>query len=73
MNTTSDFFRFREVNTSFSQVTSTTIKDSALFVIDVQRFYAPDGAWPVADILETNERIANLVELYRKVSLPSAS
>lgn len=73
MSSTPEFFRFREKNDGFSQVTSTAIKQSALIVIDVQRFYAPEGSWPVDDIHETNERIANLVERYRTVNLRSAT
>lgn len=63
-------FRFREINPFLGGATSTTIKDSALIVIDAQRFYLADGDWPVHGILETNKRIEALVERYREVSPP---
>lgn len=64
-------FRFREVSEALGGATSTTTKDSALIVIDAQRFYLSDGDWPVHEMLETNKRIEALVERYREVSPPS--
>lgn len=64
---TSSSFRFRSVLPDLYHIGSASIKDSALIVIDVQNFYLPDGGWPVAGILETNQRIQALVDRYRQV------
>lgn len=61
-------FRFREIAEPLRGATEVSIKESALIVIDAQRFYLADGDWPVHDILETNKTIEALVERYRKVS-----
>jgi nicotinamidase-related amidase len=61
-------FRFREVAEPLQGATTVSIKDSALIVIDTQRFYLPDGSWPVDGVLETNKVIEALVERYQKVS-----
>lgn len=65
-------FRFREVAEALGGATTVSPKDSALIVIDAQRFYLPDGMWSVHDIAKTNKVIDELVEKYRKVS-PSCS
>ncbi|KAJ9091842.1 hypothetical protein QFC20_007527 [Naganishia adeliensis] len=59
-------FRFREVAEALGGATTVAPKDSALIVIDAQRFYLPDGMWPVHDIAKTNNVINELVEKYRK-------
>lgn len=61
-------FRFREVSEVLGGATTVSVKDSALIVIDAQRFYLPDGDWPVHDISKTNKVIDELVEKYREVS-----
>ncbi|KAJ9095219.1 hypothetical protein QFC20_006696 [Naganishia adeliensis] len=59
-------FRFREVAEVLGGATTVAPKDSALIVIDAQKFYLPDGMWPVHDIAKTNNVINELVEKYRK-------
>ncbi|GHJ89403.1 hypothetical protein NliqN6_5805 [Naganishia liquefaciens] len=60
-------FRFREIAEPLRGAIEVSIKDSALIVIDAQRFYLADGDWPVHDILETNKTIEALVKRYRSV------
>lgn len=70
MTTPTRTFRFREIAEPLMGATSVSIKDSALIVIDAQRFYLPDGMWPVHEIEKTNNVINDLVERYRAVSPP---
>lgn len=65
--TADSFFRFRDENDFFRGPESVSTRDSALLVMDVQRFFAPDGQWPIPGINETNKVIHALVERYRKV------
>ncbi|KAI5449602.1 hypothetical protein NCC49_004532 [Naganishia albida] len=65
MTTPTRTFRFREIAEPLMGATSVSIKDSALIVIDAQRFYLPDGMWPVHEIEKTNNVINDLVERYR--------
>ncbi|GAA5864230.1 hypothetical protein JCM3774_001264 [Rhodotorula dairenensis] len=64
--TADTFFRFREKNDFFRGPESVSTRDSALFVMDAQHFFAPDGQWPIPGIQETNKVIQDLVERYRK-------
>lgn len=62
------YTRFRETNPALNGATTVSAKGSALIVIDAQNFYLEDGGWPVYNIRETNKRIEDLAEKYRKVS-----
>ncbi|GAA5983851.1 hypothetical protein JCM10908_005951 [Rhodotorula pacifica] len=58
-------FRFRELNDFFRGPETVSTKDSALLVMDAQRFFAPDGQWPIRGIERSNKVIQELVERYR--------